>query len=398
MSFEVYTDHYALQWHKTMHTGAALLHRWSAALEEYDFTVKHRSGKIQTHVRGLSRLPVDPPPPEDTVLQIHVVEEEDEARRIARELHTATHLRGHAPWKLFLDRYSHKAGLCICLEVAQSCPRCQLGTDYGHRQKTTGTIQSQGPWDTLSIDIVGPLPAANGRKEFLIVFVDCFWKYTILVPSSNHTANTVSKALMRHVIPYFGTPRRLLSDRGREFISSIWTQLLRTLGIQQVLTSPYHPEGNAINEWSHRTLNNMLRARLLEGSSTKAWVDKIPGIMLTLNAMPHEPHGFSASMIATGREPTLPPDLATEANPSPFSEDAPDYIEEIRQRLQLTHQQMTLPPIDAPPNPYQEGSLVYIVTPPPERTSKMMPRWKGPYSVCRVPNDYQVVYDDNGVE
>ena len=35
----------------------------------------------------------------------------------------------------------------------------QLGTDYGHRQKTTGTIQSQGPWDTLSIDIVGPLPA-----------------------------------------------------------------------------------------------------------------------------------------------------------------------------------------------------------------------------------------------
>ena len=161
-----------------MHTGSALLHRWSATLEEYDFTVKHQAGKIQTHVDGLSRLPVDPPPPEDAVLQLHVVEEE--ARRIARELHTATHLAGHALWKLFRD-----------LEVAQSCPRYQLGTDYGHRQKTTGTIQSQGPWDTLSIDIVGPLPA-DGRKEFLIVFVVCFSKYTILVPSSNHTANTVS--------------------------------------------------------------------------------------------------------------------------------------------------------------------------------------------------------------
>ena len=32
--FEVYTDHYALQWLKTMWTGSALLHRWSAALEE----------------------------------------------------------------------------------------------------------------------------------------------------------------------------------------------------------------------------------------------------------------------------------------------------------------------------------------------------------------------------
>ena len=142
----------------------------------------------------------------------------------------------------------------------------------------------------------------------------------------------------------------------------------------------------------------MLRARLLEGSSTKAWVDKIPGIMLTLNAMPHEPHRFSASMIATGHEPTLPPDLATDTNPSPSSEDAPDYIEEIQQHLQLTHQQMTLPPTDAPLNPYQEGNLVYVVSILPEKTSKVMPCWKGPYRVCRIPNDYQVVYEDNGVE
>ena len=43
MPFEVYTDHYALQWLKTMRTGSALLHCWSAALEEYDFTVRASS-------------------------------------------------------------------------------------------------------------------------------------------------------------------------------------------------------------------------------------------------------------------------------------------------------------------------------------------------------------------
>ena len=77
----------------------------------------------------------------------------------------------------------------------------------------------------------------------------------------------------------------------------------------------------------------MLRARLLEGPSAKAWVDKVPGIMLTLNAMPHEPHGFSASMIVTGRKPTLPPDLTSDANPSPAAEDTSEYIETIQQWL-----------------------------------------------------------------
>ena len=71
----------------------------------------------------------------------------------------------------------------------------------------------------------------------------------------------------------------------------------------------------------------MLPTRLLEGPSAKAWVDKVPGIMLTLNAMPHEPHGFSASMIVTGCKPTLPPDLTSDASPSPADGCPSDHAE-----------------------------------------------------------------------
>ena len=391
MPFEVYTDHYALQWLKTMSTGSALLHRWSAALKEYDFTVHHRPGKVQTYVDRTSRLPVGPAPPEDALLHIPVASEE-EARKLAHELHSATHLGGQALWKLFSDSYSHKAGRRLCIEVAQSCPQCQLGSDYGHRLRTTGSIQSSGPWDMLSVDIVGPLPA-DRRHEFLIVFVDCYSRYTILVPASNHTANTVSDALLRHVVPYFGTPRRLLSDRGREFVGEVWSKLTRSLGIQRLLTSPYHPEGNSINEQNHRTINNMFRARLLDGTPSRTWVDKIPGIMLALNAMAHEPHGFFASMIATGREPTLPPDLESNACTSPSLDDPAAYVEALKQRLSLTHQQMAPPLAPAATNPYREGSLIFALTTPPERTNKLAPRWKGPLVVKRVPNPYQVVYE-----
>ena len=344
---------------------------------------------------GLSCLPVGPAPPDDTLLHIEVSDEE-EARRLAQELHTATHLGGQALCRLFSDRYSHKAGRSICIEVAQSCPECQRGSDYGHRQKTTGTIESKGPWDTLSVDIVGPLPA-DRRHEFIIVFVDCYSRFTILVPASNHTADTVSEALLRHVVPYFGTPRRLLSDRGREFVSEVWQKLTTTLGIQRVLTSPYHPEGNSINERSHRTMNNMLRARLLKDLPSRKWVTEIPGIMLALNAMVHEPHGFSASMIATGREPSLPPDLDSEACASPATADPVAYVDMVRQRLALTHQQMTPPPAPEAHSPYHEGDLIFVMTTPPERTNKLTPRWKGPFEVKRVPNAYQVTYEDGMV-
>ena len=141
----------------------------------------------------------------------------------------------------------------------------------------------------------------------------------------------------------------------------------------------------------------MLRARLLRDLPSRKWVTEIPGIMLALNAMVHEPHGFSASMIATGREPTLPPDLEGDACASPSLEDPVAYVDMVRQRLALTHQQMTPPPAPVAINPYHEDDLIFLMTTPPECSSKLAPRWKGPFFIKRVPNAYQVTYEDDMV-
>ena len=76
------------------------------------------------------RRPPTIAPPEDALMHLQV-DTEEEAGCLAQELHTATHLGGQALWKLFSDRYFHKAGRRICIEVAQSCPQCQRGSDYG---------------------------------------------------------------------------------------------------------------------------------------------------------------------------------------------------------------------------------------------------------------------------
>ena len=98
--FDVYINHYALQWLKSMRTGSALLHRWSTVLGEFNFTAHHRPGKAQTHADGLSWLPVEQAPPEgeEATLITQPLVDEAAAHQVARELHSAIHVRTEALW------------------------------------------------------------------------------------------------------------------------------------------------------------------------------------------------------------------------------------------------------------------------------------------------------------
>ena len=69
---------------------SALLHRWAAQLEDYDFEILHRPGKNQGHVDALSRLPTD---------NIHLLGlgrvnlgTEEETREVLERIHQDGHL------------------------------------------------------------------------------------------------------------------------------------------------------------------------------------------------------------------------------------------------------------------------------------------------------------------
>ena len=59
---------------------------------------------------------------------------------------------------------------------------------------------------------------------------------------------------------------------------------MELLGIQQMLTSPYYPQGNEIVERSHRTVSNMICSHLVN-CDNRDWVDVLPGVMLMYNEM-----------------------------------------------------------------------------------------------------------------
>ena len=102
--FEILTDHYALQWLRSMKSTSAILHRWAAALEDYRFTILHRPGKLQGHVDALSRLPTENLA---FTLEGKIQVPEEKAEAIITEVHRQGHLGEHKTWKAFNRNITH---------------------------------------------------------------------------------------------------------------------------------------------------------------------------------------------------------------------------------------------------------------------------------------------------
>ena len=142
---------------------------------------------------------------------------------------------------------------------------------------------------------------------------------------------------------------------------------MELLGVQQVLTSPYYPQGNGIIERSHRTVANMLRAHLAHREDGN-WVDMLPGVMLLYNKMEQEQHGYTASQIMWGRSMNLPTDLIYNRK-TPKGEKQSDYTTRLRQELQGIKDRVS--PFNQAeerpsPNPFRVGELVLIYQQPME--------------------------------
>ena len=393
--FEILTDHYALQWLRSMKSTSAILHRWAAALEDYRFTILHRPGKLQGHVDALSRLPT-----QNLAFtfegKIQVPEEKVEA--IITDVHRQGHLGEHKTWKAFNRKYYTPQGKQKCREVVRTCPECQLGKDYKARHVPKVQISSPGPWETVSIDIVGPLPVDGRSNRFIVTIMDVYSRYLIAIPVRNHRASTVSRCLYESVVAYFGTPRSILSDRGAEFNSVIWEFLTQMLGAKIKVTAPYYPQGNSVIERSHRTLSNMLRTMLLE-KKRREWSSLLPSIMLYMNSMIQEKTRVSAGEILFGRSPNLPSDISFTPVTS-LSDDREGYVKQLKRDLQDIRQKLCRvlgQNVNQSENPFLVGEKVVVAILPHERADKLMAKWKGPFTMTKIPNRFQIEYLDGTI-
>lgn len=86
----------------------------------------------------------------------------------------------------------------------------------------------------------------------------------------------VSKGLMKF-FTVFGLPKVVQTDCGTNFTSRMFAQVLKTLAIEHLTSSPYHPESQGALERFHQTMKSMLKKYCFE--SQKDWDDAVPFIL-----------------------------------------------------------------------------------------------------------------------
>ena len=97
-------------------------------------------------------------------------------------------------------------------KYVEGCDRCQKTKVKRKTMILHPHSVSENPWETISIDIIGPLPESSGKNAILTV-VDVFSKMIHLFPVSTEiTTLGVAKIYRDHIFKLHGTPKKVISD------------------------------------------------------------------------------------------------------------------------------------------------------------------------------------------
>ncbi len=133
----------------------------------------------------------------------------------------------------------------------------------------------------LQMHLVGPLLASSEGHMYLLTAIDRLTRCVKAVPLWNMEATPYTAALATWVAG-FGRPTTVTSDKGTQFIFALWTSKCKRLGIQQVLTTSYHPQSNSMVKCVHRQGKDALWAC---GAGLVCY-SHLPWVLLGLHAVP----------------------------------------------------------------------------------------------------------------
>ena len=71
---------------------------------------------------------------------------------------------------------------------------------------------------------------------------DLFTKWPMVYAAPDQKATRLTKILVNKIVPMFGVPEALLSDRGTNLLSYLMQDICKLLGMKELNTTAHHPQ------------------------------------------------------------------------------------------------------------------------------------------------------------
>ncbi|MEM1007407.1 MAG: RNase H-like domain-containing protein [Myxococcota bacterium] len=319
-------------------------------------------------------------------------------RRQILELCHSSPLAGHGgrfkTWKILQSRFYWENSYKDCKRFVDACLPCRLAKTT--RPRRAGLFQQPqlfGPFVSVHIDLVGPLSRTHNGAFYIFSAIDPFTGFVELLPLPNIKADTVAQAFWDAIITRHAIPRYVHSDRGSQFMSKLFRSLNRRLGVQQTFTTAYHPQGNGRCERTHRRLGVLLR--IFSEEKEKTWDQHLQTVAFAIRTAVADGHEHSPFEYLYGRPPTLPVDIAFNAEPGHLTQGVLEFhrahlnqLSKLQDILRTTVEEQRLRRRMATDPKrkhvdYKLGTPVLLFTPTriPGVASKLVNQWSGPHTI-----------------
>ncbi|GJR36095.1 putative reverse transcriptase domain-containing protein [Tanacetum coccineum] len=141
-------------------------------------------------------------------------------------------------------------------------------------------------WEKITMDFVTKLPKTTNGYDTIWVIIDRLTKSAHFLPMrETDPMEKLMKLYMKEVVTRHGVPVSIISDRDGRFTSLFWKALNKALGTRLDMSTAYHPETDGQSERTIQTLEDMLRACVLDFG--KNWDRHLPLVEFFYNNSYH---------------------------------------------------------------------------------------------------------------
>ncbi|GKE95150.1 putative reverse transcriptase domain-containing protein [Tanacetum coccineum] len=246
--------------------------RWLELLADYDCKIRYHPGKENVVADALSQKErIKPLRVRSLVMTIHpnlpsqILKAQTEA--LKKENIKDENLRG-------MDK---------SFEVRRDGTRCIKNRSWlplfgkmSESIRLTGTIgDSYVQVGIITMDFVTKLPKTSSGHDTIWVIVDHLTKSAHFIPTQEtNSMETLTRLYIKEIVSRHDVQISIISDRDSHFTSRFWQSLQNALGTQLDMSTAYHPKTDGQSERTIHTLEDMLRACVIDFG--KGWEKHLP--------------------------------------------------------------------------------------------------------------------------